>query len=75
MQAPQFYESVPPAPPGLEWWHYRADVPPLPEPAKFLHDRRYKDWGVLASLSVLFNRYPAPVAIHALPRHAVLCQV
>ena len=44
-QAPDFYESVPPAPPGLEWWHYKSDVPPLPEPAKYLHDKRYKTWG------------------------------
>jgi len=29
---PDFYETrgVPPAPPALKWWKYRADVPPLP---------------------------------------------
>ena len=23
---------MPPAPPGLEWWDYKATVPPLPDP-------------------------------------------
>ena len=45
LQAPQFYEDAPPAPPGLEWWHYKPDVPPLPDPAKFLHNSSYARWG------------------------------
>lgn len=36
MQPPSFYDSTPPAPPGLIWWNYKADVPPLPEPAATL---------------------------------------
>lgn len=45
LQAPDFYAPVPPAPPGLEWWHYRGDVPPLPQPAEFFHSTKYKNWG------------------------------
>ncbi|CAL5228475.1 g11617 [Coccomyxa viridis] len=29
---PDFYDSTPPAPPGLIWWQYKAGVPPLPPP-------------------------------------------
>ena len=36
LQPPNFYDSTPPAPPGLEWWQYRADVPPLPDPGTLL---------------------------------------
>ena len=32
MQPPNFYNPVPPAPPGLEWWDYKSTVPPLPDP-------------------------------------------
>lgn len=31
-QPPNFYDSTPPAPPGLEWWHYKPGVPPLSDP-------------------------------------------
>ena len=26
LQAPVFYEEVPPAPPGILWWHYKASM-------------------------------------------------
>ena len=29
---PTFYDPTPPAPTGIQWWHYKAGVPPLPEP-------------------------------------------
>ena len=45
LQAPDFYERVPPAPPGLEWWKYRSDVPPLPQPSKYFHSKKYAGWG------------------------------
>ena len=45
MQAPNFYEEAPPAPPGLEWWHYKADVPPLPDPKTYFHNQSYARWG------------------------------
>ena len=45
MQAPKFYEEAPPAPPGLEWWHYKADVPPLPDPKTYFHNQSYARWG------------------------------
>ena len=45
LQAPDFYAPVPPAPPGLEWWHYRSDVPPLPQPEEFFHSKNYGNWG------------------------------
>lgn len=45
MQAPKFYEDAPPAPPGLEWWQYKADVPPLPDPAKYFHNSSYARFG------------------------------
>lgn len=32
LQPPDFYDRSPPAPPGLIWWQYKADVPPLPPP-------------------------------------------
>ena len=32
LQPPDFYDSTPPAPPGLIWWQYKAGVPPLPPP-------------------------------------------
>ena len=32
LQPPNFYDRSPPAPPGLIWWQYTADVPPLPPP-------------------------------------------
>jgi hypothetical protein len=51
-QAPDFYEKVPPAPPGLQWWHYKAGVPPLPEPSQYFHSKRYSDWGALAPLFI-----------------------
>lgn len=36
-QPPDFYvHNLPPAPPGLEWWAYRAEVPLLPSPAEVL---------------------------------------
>ncbi|KAK9811621.1 hypothetical protein WJX72_007134 [[Myrmecia] bisecta] len=43
--APNFYQQVPPAPAGLQWWHYRPEVPPLPDPASYLHDPNYTTWG------------------------------
>lgn len=51
LQAPDFYAPVPPAPPGLEWWHYRGDVPPLPQPADFFHSKKYKNWGAYKLVS------------------------
>ncbi|KAK9919147.1 hypothetical protein WJX75_009706 [Coccomyxa subellipsoidea] len=45
IKAPDFYASVPPAPPGLEWWHYRPGVPPLPHPSQYFHNETYKSWG------------------------------
>lgn len=38
LKAPTFYEPAPPAPPGLIWWHFKDDVPPLPEPKKYFHN-------------------------------------
>lgn len=35
--APEFYNtSIPDAPPGLTWWEYLPDVPPLADPATLL---------------------------------------
>lgn len=31
MQPPDFYLPTPPAPPGLQWFHYRDNVPPIPD--------------------------------------------
>ncbi|BDA46964.1 CSC1-like protein At4g02900 [Coccomyxa sp. Obi] len=45
IKAPDFYAPVPPAPPGLEWWHYKPGVPPLPHPSEFFHSDKYKSWG------------------------------
>eukprot|EP00887_Chlorella_sp_A99_P001230 scaffold14.g1230.t1 len=37
VKAPELYEKgLHPAPPGLEWWEYREDVPLLPQPAEVL---------------------------------------
>ena len=35
-QAPNFYAKTPPAPAGVEWWHYNPGVPPLPDPSSVL---------------------------------------
>lgn len=34
VQPPDFYDSTPPAPPGIVWWQYKAGVPPLPAPTE-----------------------------------------
>lgn len=35
--APEFYNtSIPDAPPGLTWWEYLPDVPPLADPVTLL---------------------------------------
>jgi len=44
MQAPDFYEKAPPAPPGLVWYEYRDDVPPLPQPAEYFNSSRWAGW-------------------------------
>lgn len=36
LQAPNFYAKTPPAPAGVEWWHYNPGVPPLPDPSSVL---------------------------------------
>ena len=39
VQAPKFYDQrVPPAPAGLTWWKYNADVPPLPQPKDYFRN-------------------------------------
>jgi len=43
-QAPDFYEKAPPAPPGLVWYEYRDDVPPLPQPAEYFNSSRWAGW-------------------------------
>ena len=35
IQAPDFYQDVPPAPPGLVWWHYKPNTPLLPDPDQY----------------------------------------
>lgn len=66
-QAPDFYERVPPAPPGLEWWKYRSDVPPLPQPAKYFHSKKYADWGARHDCCSLLHTAPClSHACHAL---------
>ena len=45
LQAPNFYEDLPPAPPGLEWWKYRPEVPPLPRPEQFFNSSEYQRLG------------------------------
>jgi hypothetical protein len=46
-QAPDFYDkNIPPAPAGLQWWRYKSDVPPLPDPASFFNgSRKYEGYG------------------------------
>ncbi|KAK9804434.1 hypothetical protein WJX72_012500 [[Myrmecia] bisecta] len=44
IKAPNFFQPTPPAPPGLEWWHYRPEVPPLPQPQEVLGSN-YSAWG------------------------------
>ena len=57
LQAPDFYAPVPPAPPGLEWWRYRADVPPLPQPEQYFHSKKYRNWGkhLMLTRSAVFS--------------------
>lgn len=43
-QAPDFYEHAPPAPPGLVWYEYRDNVPPLPQPAEYFNSSRWDRW-------------------------------
>ena len=43
-QAPDFYERAPPAPPGLVWYEYRDNVPPLPQPAEYFNSSRWDRW-------------------------------
>lgn len=44
LQAPNFYEPTPPAPPGLLWWRYKDNVPALPQPQAVLGPS-YADYG------------------------------
>ena len=64
VQAPDFYVPVPPAPPGLEWWEYKGDVPPLPQPQEYFHSKKYKNWGA--------RQYPALTSHVELPSNSCL---
>ncbi|KAK9843537.1 hypothetical protein WJX81_008012 [Elliptochloris bilobata] len=44
VKAPEFYERAPPAPPGLVWYEYRDNVPPLPQPAQYFNSSRWDGW-------------------------------
>ncbi|KAK9861196.1 hypothetical protein WJX84_002371 [Apatococcus fuscideae] len=50
-KAPDFYQDTPPAPPGLVWWHYKSDTPPLPDPAQYFEGtplasaQNWSEWG------------------------------
>ena len=40
--AADFYDTdIPPAPPGMTWWKYKDDVPPLPTPEEALNNASY----------------------------------
>ena len=39
------YADVPPAPPGLIWWEYLPNVPPLPDPATYFGMSNWTNWG------------------------------
>lgn len=59
-QAPPFYDKdIPPAPPGLIWWELLADVPPLPTPQKYFHDKtgNYSRFGWHYDPNFQFNDY------------------
>ena len=47
LQAPDFYDkNIPPAPAGLQWWKYKAGVPPLPDPVTFFNgSKEYENYG------------------------------
>lgn len=45
LQTPDMYADVPPAPPGLIWWEYRAGVPALPQPATYFGLANWTNWG------------------------------
>ena len=45
LQPPKIYEKVPPAPPGLNWWHYAPGVPPLPAPQDYFKSGNWSNWG------------------------------
>ncbi|PSC73975.1 ERD4-related membrane isoform B [Micractinium conductrix] len=43
---PDFYDTdIPPAPPGMTWWKYKDDVPPLPTPEEALNNASYARYG------------------------------
>lgn len=58
-QAPNFYEkNVPPAPPGLTWWRYKDDVPPLPDPKTFFNGSTdFEEYGWRYDSSYVANDY------------------
>ena len=45
LQTTDFYTDVPPAPPGLVWWHYRDNVPALAQPATYFGLANWTSWG------------------------------
>jgi hypothetical protein len=56
-QAPKMFEKIPPAPPGLVWWKYLSDVPPLPNPEEYFESEKYERYGWRYDDSFQVNDY------------------